>query len=134
MSRGKLFAVVRSFSIFYMPLSAALSWQEEVRVKSWLTLKPSLAHLSSNLRQCCLCQELALHVWDLEKTYRRWLSCRSPKRAVRGTSVTSVVSTKRFCKLQTTKFYEAQTPAMLVFLLSKQPAQRTGKGGKWEET
>jgi len=31
-------------------------------------------------------QELALHVWDLEKTYRRWLSCRSPKRAVRGVS------------------------------------------------
>ena len=30
------------------------------------------------------CQELALHVWDLEKTYQRWASCRSPKRAVRG--------------------------------------------------
>ncbi|CAL1161217.1 unnamed protein product, partial [Cladocopium goreaui] len=29
-------------------------------------------------------KELALHVWDLEKTYQRWASCRSPKRAVRG--------------------------------------------------
>lgn len=31
-------------------------------------------------------EELALHVWDLEKTYQRWASCRSPKRAVRGVS------------------------------------------------
>ena len=50
--------------------------------------------------QMCLCrwhllaeldlslEELALHVWDLEKTYRRWVSCRPPKHAVRGATST----------------------------------------------